>query len=280
MHAHEWYRHAEESRTWLFKPARPERRRYVGEDVVEKMASELARLFGIPAARVELAAIDDTRGVLVEDVRPHNWVLHHGKVLMSGASEDYDPENRENRGHSLGAIRAALQGFTRPPAADLPDDFAAFDVFAGYLVFDALIAHGDRHDRNWAVLVPPPGNDSPNTLCASFDHAASLGFQLSEERVAQHLRDGSVAHWASQGKAGRFEHVRGKPWQSLVTLAGNAARLCRDEVRTYWRNRVVSVDRDSVSEAVGHASGMADYAPNFVVELVMANRERLLHELN
>lgn len=280
MHEHQWYRHAEESRTWLFKPARQERRRGIGEDVVEKIASELARSFGIPAARVAFAANGPTRGVLIEDVRPTGWVLQHGKVLMSGANEAYDPENQENRGHSAVAIKAALRDYSTPPAFDLPRDFVAFDVFAGYLVFDALIAHGDRHDRNWAVLEPPPGSDAANALCASFDHAASLGFQLSKEDAAQHLRDGSVGRWACRGRARRFEHFRGTPWQSLVALAGDASRLCRDEVRTYWRGRVLSVDRDSVREIVSLAPDVADVALEFVIELVMVNRERLLNELD
>ena len=57
----------------------------------------------------------------------------------------------------------------------MPTTFGAFDAFAGYLLFDALIAHGDRHDRNWAVIVPPPGARETEALCPSFDHAASLG---------------------------------------------------------------------------------------------------------
>jgi hypothetical protein len=280
LHAHEWYRNDSEPRTWLFKPARPERHRAIGEDIVEKLASEFARLLGVPAARVELATKGAVRGVLVEDARPPDWVLQHGRVLMSEAIEGYNPEDHENRGHRPAAIQAALHRFGSPPAAGLPSDFDAYDVFAGYLIFDALIAHVDRHDRNWAVLVPPPGSASCEALCASFDHAASLGFTLSEEDFAQHLRDASVARWASQGKARRFEHARGTSWQSLVVLAGAASRLCRDDVRSYWLDRVLSVDRDSVMNSVSPAPGIADVTLEFVIELVMVNRERLLDELS
>ncbi len=279
LHAHEWYRYESEPRTWLFKPARPERHRAIGEDIVEKVASELARLLGVPAARVELAEKGAVRGVLVEDARPPGWELQHGRVLMSEAVEAYDPDDHEHRGHSPLAIQSALGRFGAPPSGDLPPDLAAYDVFAGYLVFDALIAHVDRHDRNWAVLVPPPGNESPDALCASFDHAASLGFTLSEAECAEHLRATSVARWASQGKARRFEHAHGTSWQSLVALAGAASRLCRDDVRAYWRDRVLSVDRDSVISIVSAAPGLADITLEFVVELVMANRRRLLDEL-
>jgi len=280
LHAHEWYRNEAEPRTWLFKPGRPERHRAIGEEIVEKLASELARLVGVPAARVELAAKGAVRGVLVEDARPPDWVLQHGKVLMSEALEAYDSEGQQNRGHSPASVQVALKRFSSPPTFDLPPDFLAFDVFAGYLIFDALIAHVDRHDRNWAVLVSPPGSDLPDALCASFDHAASLGFTESEERLAAHLRDGALARWALKGKARRFEHAPGTPWQTLVALAGDASRLCRDEVRTYWIDRLLSVDRDSVVDVVSSAPDLADVALEFVVELVMVNRGRLLDELS
>ncbi|AGL99530.1 MULTISPECIES: hypothetical protein [Mycobacterium] len=57
-------------------------------------------------------------------------------------------------------------------------------------MFDALIAHGDRHDRNWAVHVPPLETKYVEALCPSFDHAASLGFTLTDQTPAQHLHDG------------------------------------------------------------------------------------------
>lgn len=280
LHEHEWYSTESESRTWLFKPARRERHRAFGEDIAEKLASELARLVGVPAARVELATRGTDKGVLVEDARPPGWVLAHGRVLMSEAVEDYDPDDREHRGHSPAAIRAALRRFGPPPSADLPGDFIAFDVFAGYLLFDALIAHVDRHDRNWAVLVPPPGENSLEALCASFDHAASLGFTLSEAECAEHLLAGTVGRWASQGKASRFEHVRGTPWQSLVTLAVKAMRLCGHQVLSYWREQVLSVDRASLVAVIGAAPTLSDIAYEFIVELVLANRRRLLDELS
>lgn len=279
LHEHEWYRQVSEPRTWLFKPARPERHRAIGEDIAEKVASELARLVGVPAARVELAERGAVRGVLVEDARPSGWELQHGRVLMGEVIDDYDPDDREHHGHSPFAIQAALARFGPPPSGGFPADFVAFDVFAGYLLFDALVAHVDRHDRNWAVLVPPPGDESREALCASFDHAASLGFTLSEAKCAEHLRVSSVDGWACQGKAGRFEHARGTPWQSLVSLAGEAARLRRNDVRAYWRDRALSVDRSSVVDIVGAAPALADVTREFVVELVMVNRRRLLDEL-
>jgi hypothetical protein len=280
QHPHDWLKHPSQKRTWLFKPARPERDRSLGEDVAEKLASELARLVGIPAAPVELAVRDGVRGALVEDVRLSNWELQAGQALIPEVVPDYDPDDAGQRGHNIEVIQQALTRFAIPPGSALPATFRAFDAFAGYLVFDALIAHGDRHDRNWAVLVPPLETNYVETLCPSFDHAASLGFTLTDETCAQHLHDGTVQRWASRGKAYRFEHRVGSRWQTLVELAHSAATLCESMTREHWRERIMSVDSDSVMNLVVAAPDMSEIARDFTVELIMVNRGRILDVLN
>jgi hypothetical protein len=275
-HAHDWLRHSSRKRTWLFKPARSERQRAAGEDVAEKLACEIARLLGVPAAPVQLATRSGVRGALVEDVRPPNWELQAGRTLMPEAVPDYDPDDPEHRGYNIESIHAALQRFAPPPGSDLPSEFDAFDAFAGYLVFDALIAHGDRHDRNWAVLVPPPGSQERDALCASFDHAASLGLLLTEEARVRYVGSGTASDWALSGRARRFEHRRGLERQTLVGLAASAVALCPPGTGAYWRARVLSVKGDSIDEMVECAPGLSAETRRFVRELVMINRWRLL----
>jgi hypothetical protein len=275
-HPHDWLRHPSQKRTWLFKPARSERERSAGEDVAEKLGCEIARLVGVPAAPVVLAVRDGIRGALVEDVRPPSWELQAGRTLMPEVVPDYDPDDSEQRGYNVRAIRAALRRFAPPPQSGLPAGFGAFDAFAGYLVFDALIAHGDRHDRNWAVLVPPPGSSEPESLCASFDHAASLGFLLTEQARVQHAALDKVAEWARSGRARRFEHQRGVKRQTLVDLAASAVTLCQPETGAYWRERIVSVDADSIDGLVESAPGLSAATRRFITELVTINRGRLL----
>jgi hypothetical protein len=278
-HPHDWLKHPTQKRTWLFKLARPERDRSLGEDVAEKLASELARLVGIPAARVELAVRDGVRGALVEDARLPNWELQAGQALMPEVVPDYDPDDPGQRGHNVGTIHQALTRFAAPPGSAMPIDFGAFDVFAGYLILDALIAHVDRHDRNWAVIMPPPEAPESEALCPSFDHAASLGFTLTDEARAQHLHDGTVLRWASRGKAYRFEHRNGSRWQTLVDLAASAISMCGPTTRGFWRERIMSVDSDSVMKLVAAAPELSETARSFTVELIMVNRGRLLDVL-
>lgn len=231
IRAHRWLRHADRQRTWLFKATVEEPDRPLYEDLTEKLASEFALLVGIPAARVQLARRADRRGCLVEDLRWSGGGHQPGQVILGGVVDNYDTDDTSHSGHSVANIRLALEGYAAPPGSPTPAHFDAFDVFAGYLVFDALIASGDRHDGNWAVLERPPGKGGPNALCGSYDHASSLGFNLSDVQRARRLESGTVESWANRGRAREFEKVQGQPTQSLVELAHSALILCESSAQ-------------------------------------------------
>jgi hypothetical protein len=283
QHEHYWYAHPSQERTWLFKPARVERNWAMREDIVEKLGCEFARLIGVPAAHVQLATLEGESGALVEDARLHQWELQLGQVLMTEVVNDYDPSDREHNGYNVRNIRRALERFAPPPTYDFPAGFGAFDVFVGYLVLDALIGHCDRHERNWAVTLPPSAVNQSEALCASFDHAASLGFTLTDEKregLCAGRNGDTVAGWASRARARRFERRAGEECQTLVDLAWSAVDLCSAETREYWTARVLSVGCGSVSDVVAAAPDLTDIARRFTVELVMINRGRLLDVLN
>jgi HipA-like C-terminal domain len=279
LRPHQWLRHESRKRTWLFKHPDEEPDRPLGEDVTEKLASELASVFGIPAARVELAVRDDRRGCLVEDLRWSKGSHEPGQTLLAEVVEGYNPQDPEHRGHNVASIRQALERFTAPPASPTPEGYKAFDVFAGYLVFDALIANGDRHDRNWAVLIRPPGISGNDALCGSYDHASSLGFNLSDEERLRRLSEGMVESWARRGAARQFEHRRGERRQSLVELACSAVAQCAVGVRQHWLDAVLSVESGVVGALLDAAPGLSDTTWQFTKEVIMINRERLLDAL-
>lgn len=110
------------------------------------------------------------RGALVKDVRLP-------QALMPEVVLNCDRDDPGQRGHNVEAIQQALARFAAPADQALYPRSA----LSTYLAFDALIAHGDRHDRNWAVHVPPLETKYVEALCPSFDHAASLGFTLTDQ---------------------------------------------------------------------------------------------------
>lgn len=60
---------------------------------------------------------------------------------------------KHREGHTLTNIQRALRDLNPPPDQEELKHLAAYDVFCGYLVLDALVANRDRHDHNWAVLI-------------------------------------------------------------------------------------------------------------------------------
>ncbi len=234
----------------------------------------------VPCAVVDLARRHEVQGCIVEDVRWSGGELFAGRVLLPNQGPDQDSTEVGRRGHNLDNIQRALEGLASPPGAQTPLGFAAFDVFVGYLVLDALIANGDRHDRNWAVLRPPPGELRSDALCASFDHGSSLGFSLSDDERRRHLADGTVGKWTQRGVARQFEYRRGQGKQTLVNLAGSAAARCSPAVRSHWLAAVMSVRPETVDALLSAAPALSHETTAFTREIIAINRERLIHVLS
>lgn len=142
-------------------------------------------------------------------------------------------------------------------------------------MFDAWIANRDRHDENWAVLRPPPG-EGQDRLCGSYDHASGLGFNLSDGDRIRRLREETVEAWARRGTAYRFEHSA-KP-STLVTFAGVALRSVSPEVRNHWLGRLDAVDRDDLACLVHRVPELSEPTGSFILELLAINRRRVLDE--
>lgn len=269
---------------WLFKAIRCKtlhngEEQCFGEDWAEKLATEAAGMLGVPAVQIELAERGMQRGVasrlmLVQSDGTRvadNLVL--GNELLQAVDPLYDKSQRgEAVGYTLAAVRRALQGIGAPPGSPEPLK-DAFDLFAGYLVLDALVASTDRHHENWGALTQ---GDS-QWLAPTFDHGTCLGFQNSSAKAEAILDDPGqvdVETWVSRGKSNHFE---GRP--KLVALADEALNAVRPDVAAYWLARVQSFDLDEWRDTLGRVPDhrMSHPARRFAHEVVRLNRERLLH---
>lgn len=275
-----------EEQSWLFKqitikdvPAkgggmRPYRQ---GEDWVEKVSSELARMINLPAARVELACRDGVPGLLSRDTKPKGWSLHGGGVLLAPIDDRYHPktesDRRDNRvGHNLDNIEAVLQEVAPPPGWAAPDGFTSFDLFAGYLLFDAWIANRDRHESNWAVLQDV---DDLLYLSPSFDHGAALGSGIEDPFRTKLIEGGGVRNWCTGGTAHRFEDCGSVP---LVTLAHQALERASPAAQDYWVSNVSEVKPDDWQTVLNRVPSLSAVAANFSSELLRVNQERIRDE--
>jgi hypothetical protein len=263
---------------WLFKATTIRGDHVYGEDWAEKCVSELGGLLGVPCATIELATRNEKRGCISADLRPSQFELHHGRVLLEecGAPGYVHQMGRSHPGHSLKNICSSLRDALPPPGCELPFDASAYDVFAGYTVLDAWVANRDRHDTNWAVLRPAFASDGPLRLCGSYDHASSLGFNLTDEHCSRRIADDTVKAWCEKGTAQRFDYDHSRPMPTLVELASHALDLASPAARDHWLQRFRQVEEIDVRNVLGRVSVMSDPARTFAEIVLDVNRKRVL----
>lgn len=286
-HGGTWLLEQGPDRTWLHKAtAIPESTGVEqGEDWSEVVSTAIGVELGIPCAETRLCVRDGRRGSLSRNVAESGQDLVVGTLWMedvapeteggSGRPPGPEPEPMKREGHSLDRISRALESVAAPPTFAGPRATPAFDVFAGYLLLDALIANQDRHSENWAVLVPST-KGGVTLLAPSFDHASSLGFNLSDVQRANVIARG-IGTWAKRGRATRFEHTSRPP--TLVEHAARAISMCTQTGRDWWTMKLASADFTELFDTVeSHdVDGMSDSAVTFARYLVDENLRRIRH---
>jgi hypothetical protein len=266
-----------EADEWLWKEVAVEAtglRRTLGHDWSERVAAEVARRLGVPAATVELGRRHGARGVICRTFAPHGsgLALSNASELLPTVVDGYDSQRkREVPGYTLHAAFTVLDGCGPPPGA--PDGMTdAASVFAGYLMLDAVIGNQDRHHDNWGVITTADGS---RYLAPAFDQASCLGYQETQHRKQRLLADGTVGSWARRGRSNHFE---GCP--NLVDHAVNALSLVSAAAAQRWLDQLASV-RD------GEWTTMLERVPDdrasqvdrrFAAEILQINGRRMLDE--
>lgn len=285
---------------WLLEPSTGERwlHKYTkmpsngveqGEDWSEVVSTQVARLLRVPCAPTRLCVRAERRGSLSRSILPKGHDLWEGAVVLETAgapgffrqleggppAEDPQRPGVRRPGHNLDNIQTALEGVVPPSEFEGPDGLTAFDVFAGYMVLDALIANPDRHEQNWARLTPRL-QTLPEALSPSYDHASSLGHNLPDPARQRCISDPDrLGQWAAKGRAGRFEHRLPPP--TLVDHAVNAVEMCTHEGANWLRQQLQTLDLTPVLEALNRSDvpGMSETAARFANDLLDLNLRRL-----
>lgn len=211
-----WFKRGGEN--WLFKEAREN----TGEDWAEKVASEIAHLLGLPTHHTELAVWEGKRGCAVKSfLMSDQSVLVHGNELLGGLITGYDKEKeRRQADHTFDNIVTVIERLFPSGKARREASFR----MVGYLVFDALVGNTDRHHQNWGVLLERrmmPGHPAAFELelAPTFDHASSLGRELSDEARERHLSEATLVRYIHKGRGGIFADSQAKHGLSPMAVA-------------------------------------------------------------
>jgi hypothetical protein len=265
---------------WLFKTVTIKQGHVHGEDWAEKVVAHLAGMLTIPCAEIEMAEFRGDSGCISADLRPPGHELQPGQVLLEEreAPGYVHAKGRHHPGHTLENIQRVLDDARPPPGWDAPFDTTAFDVFAGYLMLDAWVANRDRHDNNWAVLRSIAGPGGQLMLCGSYDHANSLGFNVTDEKRSLLLAErGGMERWCGRGYADRFEQPGASGRLTLVSLCAEAMNQCSERARSYWLPHLNRPDLDeAVRDALAQVPRMSDAARSFAYKILEINRRRIL----
>lgn len=268
---------APRSEHWLWKPCQrtDDGSVLATNDVSEVAASRLASLVGLPAAECRFAVFGKENGVISRNVTPSGSDLHDGETYLHEVDgyvrkqPRLDSEGRTrgylrlDEGYTLEAVEQVLEGIEAPPGHD--PSMGAFQVFAGYLALDAVIANTDRHPRNWAIL--ERREDGQRSLAPTFDHGTALGSGMSDDKRDKR----APAAFCQRGRANAFT-PRG---QSLVDLSHAALQRSQD---TSWRDRFGSLSDTQLIGILNAPPGrLSEVASRFIEQVLIINRRRLCH---
>lgn len=263
-----WFQNPE-GELWIFKRNRPHRS--PNEHATEFIASRLAQLMGVPAATVRLARVGKDIGCISRNVKsdPDNQ-LDSGSVFLSEIVADFDPRDRQSRGHSLANIAGVLANVA-PPIGFEESGLSARGWFAGFLVLDALIGNQDRHSENWSIEITP---DGLYHLAPSYDHATSLGIvQRNPEKLARLIDDSAgVRSFAMRATGVRFE---GMAKVSLVDLAARFGATADPVAMSHWLEAIENLDIEVVTEIVARGR-MSSPSDRLALGIIRINKERLV----
>jgi len=282
-----WVQDAKGQR-WLFKFSRRFSKRtgatnIVGDDWAEKIASRIAALLNLPHATVELASYCGAPGVISLDFteRTTRGELVLGNRLLLEQDPSYPSgESFRVAQHTIQKVYAVLSD----PAITLPQNLStALEVssppalFAGYLLLDAIISNQDRHHENWGVLRCGAGNSGSMraVLAPTFDHASSLGGNLTDEergeRLDTHDAGRTVSAFVRRARSALYEQGGTRPLTTVDAFL-SMARLAGAE--DYWARALKRVDDDCVwREAIAPVPGarMSERARQFAQAMVRCN---------
>ena len=298
------------SNLWLLKFPRPG----TGEHWAEKVAAEIGRLIGVNCANVELARYvgpmpalgrpaaqgdDDSQessvrlATICESFLPlglgpddsteqENIFFFHGSELLRIVDEGYDTNLKfGQRDHNIKNISAAMKTLmgirTSAPKPPLNQELKAL---TSYALLDGLIGNTDRHHENWMVGYVIDRGERRFKVLPSFDHASSLGRELTDERHRRILMSDGMLEYVRRGRGGVFVDSDSARAPSPLRLAQLLCSMAPDYTRETCV-RIGEVSDSQLWDAIDKVPGefMSEIAKEFAFKLVLTGRSELMRSM-
>ena len=300
-----WLRIGGGTDRWLLKIPRTD----TGEHWAEKVTAEIGRLIGVDCAHVELARcvekavfrhnLDElqeeqqaqqTDSTLLAticksflpDELDKEYDFFHGWEVLQYVVEGYDTNRRfGQRDHNVKNIVAALADFMGINSQNpMPRWDDTLEDLVSYALLDGLVGNTDRHHENWMIANVHSYGDMITEIMPSFDHASSLGRELTDEKRRWILESDGVLRYVQRGHGGVYLDSRRKRAPSPLRLA---RLLCRWKP-TFTRrtlDRIESVAEPEIRASIRKVPPefMSDIAKEFACQVVMTSKKELLRSV-
>lgn len=266
-------------------------RENTGEHWSEFIACKLAEKLGIPCAKYEILPCETEipekkrMAVVVENLVPIGFSMVMGNEFLHKKFPDVYPMPEETTNerlskHTVVRIKSSLADVNIRSEWNFPKQFSAFDVFCGYLLLDTLISNQDRHHENWAVLYQE--SSQKYFLCESYDHAASLGRELTEEKRQKLLtskdKGQKLEAFVRRARSEVFENDTDK--RPLLTIDALSLALSYQppETKDFWMEKLSSITENEIQEILNTINPyiMNDRVKDFTLKMIIENRNRIL----
>ncbi len=258
----------------LFKEAASKRSRIIESrsDWTEKAISELNQLLTLPAARYELADLNEIDGTKVpgsisvdlmqagDDERIPLKELLEQSIPNYNQANDYQVQN---------VIQTLLDGLVKlPPNYEVPDGIEhGADMFVGILLLDAIVSNEDRHDHNIDIVRQANGE---SYISPVFDNGSSLGStetdrfrsQMSPEQYSKY----SVSFFDFQSS-----DITGiEAFKQAAELRPKAAKI--------WLDRLLRIQPEQIQSIFDRLpdNRITESAKLFAIEILNYNCTQLL----
>ena len=160
----------------------PQTGRTTYEHISEHLAHQIGEMINIPTANVEIGEFDYRIGSMSYLVNESYEELREGAWFLLGKYPHYDINTLRDR--STGQYYSIQQIFS------LTDSESIRYFWLDMMVFDYLIGNRDRHQNNWAFLLPIEDKNKRIVRvrpCPLYDNGSSLCCYVEDSQIDQYL---------------------------------------------------------------------------------------------
>lgn len=267
-----WIEDPRSGERFLFKVGRPG----TGENWAEVLAFGLARALGIPAAEYQFAVFDGKQGVISPMFfGKDDTLMLANELLLRVDSRTGEVSVRDQTVNSIGATLEKIICNKPPSAPSFPRIKNALQFFIGYLMLDCLISNQDRHEENWGMIFT---RDQTYHLAPTFDHAASLGFNLTQEEKEARLNSKDEGYIVESfvKKARSYVYSGGKRLKTIDAF--NRIGALDKGAKAAWLEKLSELTKRNIKSMVDSLpqTQMTQTDKEFATRLLLSNRSRLL----